>query len=336
MSRLRWLLIPGAALAVAVLPAFASSSDAAPRQHPTAASATPITDPGATADTEAIDSFDTTNTDATSDTLDSTGDSSGDSTSSDGTTTGRDDTIGDLPDITVDTPGTIATPTVSDSSNSNDTLSLTTPKGTSNAVLLVLLVTLVSILPGILMLTTTFPRFLIVLGLARQGLGLNTTPPNQVLAGLAAFLTLFVMAPTFSKINETAIQPAIHGELTQGEAIKKGWEPLADFMLDHTRSSDLKMLYDLTNTTRPTDKTKISPRFLIPAFILSELRAAFMIGFLIWVPFLLIDLIVSTVLASLGMLMMPPVVVSLPVKLALFVLVDGWALLAGSLLKSVM
>jgi flagellar biosynthetic protein FliP len=199
----------------------------------------------------------------------------------------------------------------------------------------VLLVTLAGIVPGLLLLTTTFPRFLIVLGLARQGLGLNTTPPNQVLSGLAAFLTLFVMAPTFAKINETAIQPAMHGELTQGEALKKGWEPMRDFMLDHTRESDLGMLYDITDSERPAEPTDVGPRFLIPAFILSELRAAFIIGFLIFVPFLLIDLIVATVLASLGMMMMPPVVVSLPVKLALFVLVDGWALLAGSLLRSV-
>ncbi len=243
----------------------------------------------------------------------------------------------DTPKIVVKSPDGIATPSVSDtSSSSQSTVSINTPKGASNAVLLVLLVSLVAILPGLLLLTTTFPRFLIVLGLTRQGLGLNTTPPNQVLAGLAAFLTLFVMGPVFSKINDTAIQPAIKGELTQGEAIKKGWEPLRDFMLDHTRTSDLAMLYDLTDSKRPADVTKVSPRFVIPAFILSELRAAFMIGFLIWVPFLLIDLIVSTVLASLGMLMMPPVVVSLPVKLALFVLVDGWALLAGSLLKSAM
>jgi flagellar biosynthetic protein FliP len=231
----------------------------------------------------------------------------------------------------IDKP-TVNAPT--DSGTGSGAIVINTPTGTSNAVLLVLLVTLIGILPGLLLLTTTFPRFLIVLGLARQGLGLNSTPPNQVLAGLAAFLTLFVMAPTFSKINETAVQPAMHGEITQGEAIKRGWEPMRDFMLDHARTSDLSMLYDLTKTVKPADRTQISPRFLIPAFILSELRAAFMIGFLIWVPFLLIDLIVSTVLASLGMLMMPPVVVSLPVKLALFVLVDGWALLAGSLLRS--
>ncbi|MBI4885069.1 MAG: flagellar type III secretion system pore protein FliP [Actinobacteria bacterium] len=217
----------------------------------------------------------------------------------------------------------------------DDSLVINAPGGTSNAVLLVLLVTLAGIVPGLLLLTTTFPRFLIVLGLARQALGLNTTPPNQVLSGLAAFLTLFVMAPTFSKINEMAIQPALHDKLSQGEAVKKAWEPMSDFMLEHTRDSDLSMLYELTSEERPQDRSDISPRYLIPAFILSELRAAFIIGFLIWVPFLLIDLIVSTVLASLGMLMMPPVVVSLPVKLAMFVLVDGWALLAGSLIRSV-
>jgi flagellar biosynthetic protein FliP len=310
--RWRWLVAPGAALAFSLMPSVATSSaHAASNTTNTTitAATTATTDPGAT-DNTAGDTSDTSN---------STGN----------------DTIGGLPDITIDAPSTIDTPTVEDT-NADNTLSVTTPKGTSNAVLLVLLVSLVSILPGLLMLTTTFPRFLIVLGLARQGLGLNTTPPNQVLAGLAAFLTLFVMGPVFSKINDTAIQPAIKGELTQGEAIKKGWEPLQEFMLDHTRTSDLAMLYDLTDSKRPADEATISPRFLIPAFILSELRAAFMIGFLIWVPFLLIDLIVSTVLASLGMLMMPPVVVSLPVKLALFVLVDGWALLAGSLLKSVM
>jgi flagellar biosynthetic protein FliP len=234
--------------------------------------------------------------------------------------------------ITVQTPDPIASPTVN--TDEGNSIVINSPSGTSNAVLLVLLVTVVALVPGLLLLTTTFPRFLVVLGLARQGLGLNTTPPNQVLAGLAAFLTLFVMGPTFSKINDTAVQPAIKGEITQGEAVKAAWVPLSEFMLARTRTSDLSMLYDMTDTARPADETEISPRFLIPAFVLSELRTAFIIGFLIWVPFLLIDLIVSTVLASLGMLMMPPVVVSLPVKLALFVLVDGWALLIGSLLRS--
>lgn len=245
------------------------------------------------------------------------------------------------PTITVPPPGAIDTPTVptvpapaSPTSADTTDITITTPSGSSSAVLLIVMVTLIAIVPGLLMLCTTFPRFLIVLGLGRQALGLNTTPPNQVLAGLAAFLTFFVMAPVFSQINTVAIQPAIHGELTQGQAIEAGWVPLRDFMLDRTRSSDITMLYDLTDTPRPASPEDISPRYLIPAFILSELRAAFLIGFLVWVPFLLIDLIVSSVLAALGMLMMPPVVVSLPVKLALFVLVDGWALLTSSLLRS--
>lgn len=240
------------------------------------------------------------------------------------------------PGITVPPPGGIETPTVDAPSAGDETgdITISAPEGTSNAVLLIVLVTLISLVPGLLMLCTTFPRFLVVLGLSRQALGLNTTPPNQVLAGLAAFLTFFVMAPVFSEVNEVAIQPAINGELSQGDAIERGWEPLRDFMLERTRDSDISMLYDLTDSERPATAEDVTPRFLIPAFILSELRAAFLIGFLIWVPFLLIDLIVSSVLAGLGMLMMPPVVVSLPVKLALFVLVDGWALLTSSLLRS--
>ena len=239
------------------------------------------------------------------------------------------------PVITVAPPSGIDTPTIDEAGDDQaGDITISAPEGTSNAVLLIVLVTLISLVPGLLMLCTTFPRFLVVLGLSRQALGLNTTPPNQVLAGLAAFLTFFVMAPVFSEVNEVAIQPAIDGELSQGDAIERGWEPLRDFMLERTRESDISMLYDLTDTERPAGADEVTPRFLIPAFILSELRAAFLIGFLIWVPFLLIDLIVSSVLAGLGMLMMPPVVVSLPVKLALFVLVDGWALLTSSLLRS--
>jgi flagellar biosynthesis protein FliP len=189
--------------------------------------------------------------------------------------------------------------------------------------------------PGLLLLTTTFPRFLIVFGLMRQGLGLNTTPPNQVLTGLAAFLTLFVMGPTFAKINDVAVQPALKKEITQGEAIKRGYEPLRDFMLDHTRTQDLNLFLDIAKVDKPADVKDVPARVLIPSYLVSELRAAFLIGFLIWIPFLLIDLIVASVLSALGMLMMPPVVVSLPVKLALFVLVDGWALIIGSVVRSV-
>ena len=214
-------------------------------------------------------------------------------------------------------------------------VAVTAPKGTSNPVLIVVLVTLASLVPGLLMVATTFPRFLIVLGLARQGLGLNQTPPNQVLTGLAAFLTLFAMAPVFSKINDVGLQPALKGTKTQSEAIKAGWEPLRDYLLDHTRSADLALFQDMSNSAKPATPQDVSPRVLIPAYIISEMRAAFTIGFLVWVPFLLIDLLVASVLSALGMMMMPPVVISLPVKLVVFVLVDGWALLVGSLLRSV-
>jgi flagellar biosynthesis protein FliP len=238
------------------------------------------------------------------------------------------------PTIASPTVPTIVTPTVPAPTDSVR-VAVTAPKGTSNPVLIVVLVTLASLVPGLLMVATTFPRFLIVLGLARQGLGLNQTPPNQVLTGLAAFLTLFAMAPVFSKINDVGLQPALKGTKTQSEAIKAGWEPLRDYLLDHTRSADLALLQDMSGTAKPATPQDVSPRVLIPAYIISEMRAAFTIGFLVWVPFLLIDLLVASVLSALGMMMMPPVVVSLPVKLVVFVLVDGWALLVGSLLRSV-
>jgi flagellar biosynthetic protein FliP len=242
------------------------------------------------------------------------------------------------PTITVAPPATIATPDVGPPTSAGaDTVGVTLdgPAGSSNSVLIVVAITLAAVVPGLLLLTTTFPRFLIVFGLMRQGLGLNTTPPNQVLTGLAAFLTLFVMGPTFTKINDVAVQPALKKEITQGEAIKRGYEPLRDFMLDHTRTQDLNLFLDIAKVDKPAETKNVPARVLIPAYLVSELRAAFLIGFLIWIPFLLIDLIVASVLSALGMLMMPPVVVSLPVKLALFVLVDGWALIIGSVVRSV-
>ena len=238
------------------------------------------------------------------------------------------------PSIPVATVPAIATPSVPAPSDSVR-VAVTAPKGTNNTVLILVLITMASLLPGLLMVATTFPRFLIVLGLARQGLGLNQTPPNQVLTGLAAFLTLFAMAPVFGKINDVALQPALKGQKTQAEAIKAGWEPLRDYLLDHTRAQDLALFENMAGGAKPAKPKDVSPRVLLPAYIISELRAAFTIGFLVWVPFLLIDLLVSSTLSALGMMMMPPVVISLPVKLVLFVLVDGWALLVGSLLRSV-
>ena len=239
-----------------------------------------------------------------------------------------------VPSIPVATVPAVATPTVPTPSDSVR-VAVTAPKGTNNSVLILVLITMASLLPGLLMVATTFPRFLIVLGLARQGLGLNQTPPNQVLTGLAAFLTLFAMAPVFGKINDVALQPALKGQKTQAEAIKAGWEPLRDYLLDHTRAQDLALFENMAGGAKPATPKEVSPRVLLPAYIISELRAAFTIGFLVWVPFLLIDLLVSSTLSALGMMMMPPVVISLPVKLVLFVLVDGWALLVGSLLRSV-
>ena len=238
------------------------------------------------------------------------------------------------PSITVASPGSITSPTVPNPSNGKTTISVTGPKGSSNPVLIVVLTTMAAFVPGLLMVATTFPRFLIVLGLCRQALGLQTTPPNQVLVGLAAFMTLFAMGPVFSKVNNVAIQPALKGQISQSQALKTGWEPLRDYLLDHTRRADLQMFQDIAKE-KPASPKDVSPRVLIPSFVISELRAAFTIGFLVWMPFLLVDLIVSSVLSALGMMMMPPVVISLPVKIALFVLVDGWSLLVASRLRSV-
>lgn len=238
----------------------------------------------------------------------------------------------------VEVPAPEGVPEVGDPVTAGDgdaSITVDAPEGSSTTVLLVLLLTLGSVLPGLLLVCTTFPRFLIVLGLTRQALGLQTTPPNQLLAGLAAFLTLTVMGPVLSEVNDQGLQPALRGELETTEAIEAGWKPLQGWMLDHTRSSDIGLFVDLADVERPEAPEDTPARVLIPAFIISELRTAFIIGFLIWVPFLLIDLIVASVLSALGMLMMPPVVLSLPVKLALFVLVDGWALLVSSLVGSV-
>ena len=167
------------------------------------------------------------------------------------------------PTIASPTVPTIATPTVPAPTDSVR-VAVTAPKGTNNPVLIVVLVTLASLVPGLLMVATTFPRFLIVLGLARQGLGLNQTPPNQVLTGLAAFLTLFAMAPVFGKMNDVALQPALKGTKTQTEAIKAGWEPLRDYLLDHTRSADLALFQDLSGAAKPAEAKDVSPRVLIP------------------------------------------------------------------------
>lgn len=208
-------------------------------------------------------------------------------------------------------------------------------EGLSNTVLIILLLTIGSVAPAILLLMTSFTRFIVVLALTRNAIGVQTIPPSQILIGLAIFLTIFAMGPVFSEVNEAAVQPLLEGEIGQAEALEAGYEPLREFMLAQTRPEDLRLFMDLSDQPRPENESEVSASTLIPAFVISELRTAFIIGFMIFVPFLVIDLIVAAVLMSMGMVMLPPVFISLPLKLLLFVLLDGWSLLIGSVVESV-
>jgi flagellar biosynthetic protein FliP len=205
----------------------------------------------------------------------------------------------------------------------------------SNTVTIIVLLTIAGVAPGILLLMTAFTRFVVVLGLTRNAVGVQTIPPSQVLIGLALILTFFVMGPVFTMVNDDAVQPLLAGDISQSEAISAGYEPLREFMLAQTRDDDLRLFMSLSEQEKPETPEEVSATTLIPAFVISELRTAFIIGFLIFIPFLVIDLVVSAVLMSMGMVMLPPVFISLPLKLLLFVLVDGWALLIGSVVQSV-
>jgi flagellar biosynthetic protein FliP len=204
----------------------------------------------------------------------------------------------------------------------------------SNSVLIIIGLTLISLAPSLLMMMTSFTRIVIVLGLTRNAMGVQAIPPNQVVVGLALFLSLFVMAPTLSKMNEVGLQPLLRGEISQGEAFDKGTVPLKQFMLANTRRSELQMMISASKQSRPATPEKVPLTTLIPAFVLSELKTAFIIGFVIFIPFLVIDLVVSATLMALGMMMLPPAFVALPFKLLLFVMVDGWSLVAKSLVES--
>jgi flagellar biosynthesis protein FliP len=205
----------------------------------------------------------------------------------------------------------------------------------SNAVQLLVLLSGITLIPALLFTVTGFTRILIVLGFIRQGLGTPTAPPNQVLVGIALFLTLFVMAPTFNEIKKEAIDPLNAKKISQSEAIERGQEPLREFMFKQTREADLALFVRLADMKeQPKTRADIPTHVLIPAFIISELKTAFQIGFLIFIPFLLIDMIVASTLMSMGMVMLPPVFISLPFKILLFVLVDGWGLVTKSLVQS--
>ncbi len=209
-----------------------------------------------------------------------------------------------------------------------------TPQEVSTALQVIFLLTILSVAPAILLMTTAFTRILIVLGFVRQAMGTQNMPPNQVLIGLALFLTFFVMSPVFNRINDTALAPYMDKTITEQQALDNAVEAMRDFMFSQVQESELQLLIDITGKKQPANKKDISTTILIPAFMLSELKLAFQMGFMIYVPFLVIDMLVASVLMSMGMMMLPPIIISLPFKLLLFVLVDGWHLVVGSLMKS--
>ncbi len=204
----------------------------------------------------------------------------------------------------------------------------------SNTVVIILLLTVISIAPSLLVLCTSFTRIVIVLSLTRNALGLPTAPPQQVIVGLSIFLTLFVMGPTLGEMKEVALDPLLAGTMTVTEAYDAVQDPLRGFLLENTRDDELELFLDATGTETPVAREDVPLNALVPAFVLSELKSGFIIGFVIFVPFLIIDLVVSAVLMGLGMMMLPPSFVSLPFKLLLFVMLDGWMLVTGTLLNS--
>ena len=209
-----------------------------------------------------------------------------------------------------------------------------TPQDLSVSLQVLLLLTVLTLAPSLLIMLTAFTRIVIVLSLVRNAIGVPQLPPNQVIIGLALFLTFFVMAPTWNAIHREALQPYLAGEISQIEAFRRAEQPIRQFMLRQTREKDLALFVHLARLDPPRTADDIPTYVLIPAFIISELKTAFQMGFLLFLPFLIIDIVVSSVLMSMGMLMLPPVVISLPFKLLLFVLVDGWHLIARSLVQS--
>ncbi|MBM3266370.1 MAG: flagellar type III secretion system pore protein FliP [Candidatus Sericytochromatia bacterium] len=212
---------------------------------------------------------------------------------------------------------------------------LTTDRGTVAASLqIMLLLTVLSLAPAILIMMTAFTRIIIVLSFVRHAIGTQAMPPNQVIVGLALFMTFFVMAPVATKINDEAVQPYLNGRADQVTALKNAEQPLRTFMLKQTRQKDIGLFMNMAKLPKPQRVADIPTYVLIPSFVISELKTAFQMGFMIYLPFLVIDMVVSSILMSMGMMMLPPVMISLPFKLILFVLVDGWHLLARGLVQS--
>ena len=209
-----------------------------------------------------------------------------------------------------------------------------TPQQVSTTLQLLFLLTVLSLAPAILVMVTSFTRIIVVLGLLRQALGTQQMPPNQVLIGLALFLTFFIMAPTYTDVNREALQPYLAKKITHQEAFNRGIKPVRAFMLRQTREKDLGLFVHLSKIAPPRTPDDVPTHVLIPAFMISELKTAFQIGFIIFIPFLIIDMVIASALMSMGMLMLPPIFISLPFKIILFVLADGWFLVVGSLVRS--
>jgi flagellar biosynthetic protein FliP len=208
------------------------------------------------------------------------------------------------------------------------------PQQVSVAMQILLLLTVLTLAPAILVLMTSFTRLVVVFHFLRQALGTQQMPPNQVLIGLSLFLTFFIMFPVFQQINLQAVKPYMAEEITQQEAFSRAMHPVRQFMFRETRENDLAMFISMAKLDQPHTVTDIPTYVIIPAFVISELKTAFQIGFLIYIPFLILDMVVASVLLSMGMMMLPPIMISLPFKLILFVLADGWHIMVGSLMKS--
>ncbi len=208
------------------------------------------------------------------------------------------------------------------------------PEKVSVTLEIIFLLTVLSVAPAIVLTATSFTRLVIVFGFLRQAIGTRQMPPTQVLAALAIFLTVAIMTPVGKQINDTALQPYLNEDIGYKEALTKAEAPLREFLFKHTREKDLSIFYSITDSERPETKEDVPTTLLLPAFIISELKTAFQIGFMIYVPFLILDMVVASILLSMGMMMLPPVMISLPFKVLLFVMVDGWNLLMGSMVNS--
>lgn len=208
------------------------------------------------------------------------------------------------------------------------------PKEVVSAIKVLVILTVLTLAPAILIMMTSFTRIIIVLSFVRQALGTQQMPPNQLLIGLALFISLFIMAPFFKTINQEALQPYLSGTISQEKALDSALRPIRKFMFNQTRDKDLGLFVSMSRMEKPKTRADVPTTVLVPAFIISELKTAFQVGFIIYLPFLVIDMVAASVLMAMGMMMLPPVIISLPFKIMLFVFVDGWSLLVGSLVKS--